>query len=48
MHMKRFMYNSMKMLCGLALTFTVVNMNMACYFWCYQPEVPEQLKKYKK
>lgn len=48
MHMKRFMYNSMKTICSLALAFAVLNVNAACYCICYQPEVPEQLKKYKK
>lgn len=46
--MKKIMLNSMKAICSLALTFAVLNVNAACYCICYQPEIPEQLKKYKK
>lgn len=46
--MKKFLYNSMKVVCSFAFAFAVLNVNSACYCICYQPEVPEQLNKFKK
>lgn len=45
---KKLLYNSMKAVCSFALALAVLNVNSACFFCCYQPEVPEQLNKFKK
>ena len=38
----------MKVLSCMALMIAVSNVNSACFFNCYQPEIPDAAKKLKK
>ena len=46
--MKSLYFWVMKVASGLALLVAVSNVNAACFFNCYQPEVPETAMKFKR
>ncbi|MEA4895104.1 MAG: cyclic lactone autoinducer peptide [Oscillospiraceae bacterium] len=46
--MKKVVFWAMKAASCLALFLAVSNVNSACFFNCYQPEVPEAAMRFKK
>jgi cyclic lactone autoinducer peptide len=46
--MKKMYIWVMKVLSCMALMIAVSNVNSACFFNCYQPEIPDAAKKFKK
>ena len=37
----------MRLFSGLAMSLAVSSVTSACHFFTYQPDVPEELKKYE-
>ncbi len=46
--MKKAVYCIMKAVSGIALVLAITSVNSACFYNCYQPEVPESAMKFKR
>ena len=46
--MKRFFVKCGPVLASLALIFTVFSENSVCFLYAYQPEIPEEVKRFSK
>lgn len=46
-NLKKLITKSTEVVAPLALALAVMTANSTCFFFTYQPEVPESLKKYR-